>query len=96
MEFEWDENKSRINVAKHGIGFGTAARIFEGPTVDWIDDREAYGEERTVSIGMIDGVVVLVVVHVDRSGRTRSISARRATRSERSLYETALRKGTDT
>lgn len=95
MEFEWDENKNRNNIAKHGIGFERAARIFDGPTVDNTDDREIYGEKRTISIGMIEGISVLVVIHTDREGITRIISARPAGRSERTLYEEAIRKRTD-
>ena len=53
MEFDWDEEKNRIDVANHGIGFERAARIFDGPTVDRVDDRLDYDEERTVSLGMI-------------------------------------------
>ena len=95
MEFEWDEEKNRINVAKHGIGFERAARIFDGPTVDWIDDRLDYGEERTISLGMIEGVSILVVVHTDWDNVMRLISARPATRSERTRYEEAIQKRTD-
>ena len=95
MKYEWDEEKNRSNVAKHGIGFDGAARIFDGPTVDWIDDRLDYGEERTISLGMIEGVAVLVVLHTDRDNAMRLISARPATRSERTRYEEAIQKRTD-
>ena len=95
MEFEGDENKNRSNIAKHGIGFERAARIFEGPTLDWIDEREDYGEERTISLGMSEGVLTLVVVHTDRDGVIRIISARPARRSERRLYDREIQQGTD-
>ncbi len=95
MEFEWDEKKNRLNIAKHGIGFDRAARIFDGPTVDHPDNSEDYGEERTISVGMVEGILVLVVVHTDRDGITRIISARPAKRSERTLYEEAIQKRTD-
>lgn len=87
MEFEWDEEKNRLNIAKHGVGFVTASRIFEGPVVSWVDDRFEYGELRHHSIGQVEGVVVLAVIHTDRSGITRIISARRANRAERKRYE---------
>jgi uncharacterized protein len=87
MEFEWDEDKNRSNIAKHGIDFALAVQIFERPTVDRIDDREAYGEERTISIGMIAEGAIVVVVYTDRSGRIRIISARSALRWERRFYE---------
>lgn len=92
-EFEWDEAKDRANIAKHGVGFATASRIFEGPVLTWTDDRADYGEVRERSIGAVDGVVVLAVIHTDRAGKTRIISARRASRSERRHYDQAIQKG---
>jgi uncharacterized protein len=92
MKFEWDEDKNEINVGKHGVGFETAARIFEGPILSWRDDRKEYGEVRTHSIGQVDGVVILAVIHTERSGRTRIISARPADRTERKRYEEAIQK----
>jgi uncharacterized protein len=91
--FDWDEAKNRDNVAKHGVSFAFASRIFEGPVFTWFDDRFEYGETREISIGMVDGAVVLAVVHTDRNGLTRIISARPATRMERIRYGEALRKG---
>lgn len=95
MQFEWDENKNRTNIAKHGIGFETAVRIFDGPTLDWIDEREDYDELRTISVGMIDAILIAVVIHTDREGVTRIISARPAKRSERRIYESEIQKRTD-
>ncbi len=95
MDFQWDENKNRGNIAKHGIGFETARLIFNGPTVDQFDNRNDYGEERIVSIGMIKNILILVVVHTDRDGITRLISARRAKRSERQYYEKTIQQRTD-
>ncbi len=93
MVFEWDEAKNRANIAKHGVGFGTAKRIFEGPVLTWIDDRKTYGEVRMHSIGQVDGVAVLAVIHTERSGKTRIISARPADREERKKYDETLQKG---
>ena len=95
MYFEWDENKNQSNIAKHGIGFARAVRIFEGPTFDWADDRKDYGEKRTISIGLIEGILVIVVVHTDREGVIRIISARPAKRSERRRFDENIPKGTD-
>ena len=92
--FEWDETKSRANVAKHGVSFETASRIFEGPVLTKADARRDYGEVREISIGAVEATTILAVVHTDRSGRTRIISARPAKRQERRRYEEALRKGT--
>lgn len=50
MEFEWDADKNRQNIAKHGLRFEDAIRIFDGFTVDLSDDRFDYGEPREISI----------------------------------------------
>jgi hypothetical protein len=93
--FEWDERKNAANVAKHGVSFATASRIFEGPVLTAVDERQDYGEVRHKSIGMVDGMLVLVVTHTDRQGRIRIISARPAKRTERKRYEEAIRQGTE-
>ena len=93
MRFEWDENKNRQNVLKHGIDFEDARKIFRGFTIDTLDDRFDYGEERIISIGILAGVVVLTVVHTDRENSCRIISARQANRKERKRYEKAIRTG---
>lgn len=90
MKFEWDEAKNRQNIAKHGLRFEDAQKIFDGFTVDRIDDRFDYGEERTISIGLLAGVAVLAMVHTDRGGVCRIISARPAKDKERQIYATAI------
>ena len=84
--FEWDEAKNQANIRKHGVDFRDAVKIFQGPTLDRIDRRFDYGEERTFSLGDLDGQVVLAVIHTDRDGITRPISARQATSREREAY----------
>ncbi len=59
MEFEWDENKNRENIKKHGISFEEATAIFERPVWARIDDRHDYGEVREVSIGDIGNFVIV-------------------------------------
>lgn len=93
MDFEWDDDKNRSNIAKHGVSFADACRIFEGFTIDAPDTRHEYGEERAISVGLLDGVAVLVVVHTDRRGNCRIISARQANKKERNRYDEAIRKG---
>ena len=88
--FDWDETKNARNIAKHGISFEMARRIFDGPVLTAIDQRADYGERREVSIGKIDGVAILAVVHTDRLGRVRIISARPASRRERNRYEQTI------
>lgn len=92
MKFEWNEDKNQSNIAKHGISFADAKTIFDGFTVDALDNRQDYGEARTISVGTMQGVVVIVVVHTDRDGATRLISARQAKRKEREDYDEALRR----
>lgn len=93
--FEWDDAKNELNIAKHGVGFATAVRIFDGPVFTSIDRRFDYGEVRENSLGMVDGVLCLAVTHTDRHGVRRLISARRASRRERARYAEELRKGTE-
>ncbi len=90
MKFEWDDAKEAANVAKHGIGFAAAARIFEGIVVSRIDDRTDYGEVRVISYGLLEAEVIVAVVHTDRSGVIRIISARLASTKERKAYYDAI------
>lgn len=93
MEFEWDKNKNRINIEKHGIDFEQAKIVFEDPyLLNYEDDRFEYGEAREISIGQMplvtqNKIILVVIVHTQRNGITRIISARKATRKERLLYE---------
>ena len=91
MVFEWDEVKNRVNIRKHGVGFETAKRIFEGPVLTRIDLRREYGEERSISIGRIDRAAVIVVAYTERDGRIRLIPARPAARKERQAYHERTR-----
>jgi uncharacterized DUF497 family protein len=85
MQYEWNEQKRLSNVRKHGIDFQDAVRIFEGDTLLMEDDRLDYGEHRFVSLGLLQGRVI-VVVHVEQTGVTRIISARKATKYEQRIY----------
>ena len=86
IEFEWDRAKALENRRKHGVSFEQAQRAFSDPLgVEWIDDREGYGEERTILLAMADGTI-LVVIFTERDDRVRLISARKATRNEQDLY----------
>ncbi|GLQ12448.1 hypothetical protein GCM10007913_43810 [Devosia yakushimensis] len=91
MPYEWDSAKNRANRLKHGISFEEAQLIFTGPVFSWVDMRFDYGEVRTVSIGLIREVVAVTVVHTDRNGTTRIISARLANQRERAIYDDHLR-----
>ena len=87
MEFEWDERKAATNLVKHGVDFDVAIRVFGDPfRVTILSTARDYGEVRELTIGMVDGVEILTVVHTDRNGITRIISARPASHSEREKY----------
>jgi uncharacterized protein len=86
MEFEWDEEKNAINRRKHRLSFEEAILIFDGPVWTRSDLESGQGEYREISIGMLPGSSVLVVVHTERGSLTRIISARKATRRERTDY----------
>jgi uncharacterized protein len=55
LEFEWDEDKRASNLSKHGVDFLRVALMFESATVEDIDDREEYDEERIIALGQVDG-----------------------------------------
>jgi uncharacterized DUF497 family protein len=89
VEFEWDENK-RLEVArKHGVDLVDAALIFEAYVVTTVDGRRDYGETRYLSMGLANGVL-LVVVHTERGGVTRLISAWKAGRNEQREYQASI------
>jgi uncharacterized DUF497 family protein len=84
--FEWDKAKAAENYAKHGVSFETAVQGLQGSLCDrTLDDREDYGEERFILIGIAEEAIV-TVVYTERNGRFRIISARRATRHEQDDY----------
>jgi uncharacterized protein len=92
MRLVWDKNKSRRNLAKHGISFATEAKVFDDPRTLSFPERSVEGEQRWKSIGWAEGVpVILSVAHtVSDDGAEeiiRIISARKATPGERRDYE---------
>lgn len=88
MIFEWDDNKEKINIQKHGLDFSTAALVFGDPDrIEKYDDQHSYEEDRYITIGSIGGVsVVVMVVYTERSEAIRIISARLATKREKEVY----------
>ncbi|RIK31420.1 MAG: hypothetical protein DCC56_04340 [Anaerolineae bacterium] len=88
MKFEWDENKRRANIRKHGVDFVDAASIFDGDVVVILDDRFEYGEARYIAFGLLRGksIKVIVVAYTERGGNVRIISARKALKHEESFY----------
>ena len=90
-EFEWDEKKNAANLAKHGIGLEEAVAIFQGPVLTGLDPGH-HSEIRERTYGLLHGIVVVCIIHTERDGATRIISARKATRNERKLFNAALKK----
>jgi len=87
LEFEWHEAKAEANLQTHGLSFELAKTVFKDPfAIERVDDREDYGEERLVIIGMAEGHVLLFVAYTEREQRIRIISARGVTQHEQSDY----------
>jgi uncharacterized DUF497 family protein len=86
LRFEWDAAKAARNEADHGVTFDVATLVFADPfALEWRDDREDYGEDRYVVLGMVDGRV-LYVAYTMRGDAIRIISARGAEPNERRRY----------
>ena len=88
LRFEWDEQKAKSNLAKHGVEFEEASTVFADPLSSTIHDPDhSLFEDRFIIVGQSIRRRVLVVVHTDRSDSIRIISARPANRRERKDYE---------
>jgi len=86
MRFSWNNEKNQSNIARHGIAFEDALRVFDGPTVERVDDRFEYGETRVYAIGVVNGLEI-TVVYTDRNDEERRIiSPRRSEPHERRRY----------
>ena len=83
--FEWDPARNASNRRKHGISFEETMEIVDGPVLSREDD-DIHGERRERSYGLMQSVVVVCVVHTDRSTARRIISARKATSKEREEF----------
>ena len=90
--FEWDANKAAANVRKHGVTFAEASTVFADPHGRVVDDpRHFVGEARFALLGYSRQGRLLAVMFTERGAdRIRLISARKATRTERDLYEKAF------
>lgn len=91
MRFDWDRDKARANIVKHGVPFELARRVWEDPLHVVLPDRVVDGELRWHAIGLVGAVTLLVVVHTYPAGEDEStvriIGARKATSHERRRYE---------
>ena len=88
LKFEWDEAKAAANLAKHGVSFEEAATVFGDQLALTFDDPDhSSGEHRFITFGVSEKSRVLLVVNVERGRTVRIISARKATKHERAIYE---------
>lgn len=85
IQFEWDEEKNKINIKKHGISFDTAMLVFNDPYhIEFYDTEHSIDEDRYIALGYVKDI--LFVVFVERKEKIRLISARAATKFERREY----------
>ena len=87
MQFQWDEAKNEINIDKHDLAFEDAHLIWNDIRFTRTDDRFDYGETRFVTLGTIEGVVVVCVWSQPQPNVVRVISLRKASSNERTIYQ---------
>jgi len=87
VRFRPDPAKAASNLRKHRVSFADAEGVLQDPLAVTVEDPDAEGEQRFISIGLGSAGELLVVVWTERDDECRVISARRATRKERKQYE---------
>ena len=85
MRFTWTETKRRLNLAKHGLDFADAKKVFTGPMVLFEDQRTDYGEQRMIGIGLL-GELVVLIAQVESDVTIHVISMRKADNHETNLF----------
>lgn len=92
MRFEWDNEKNRTNIRKHRLDFADVWKVFTRPVLVFPDERNEYGEDRFIGIGLLDETRTVVVVYIEpNKDVVRVISFRKALTHERKRYEQAFR-----
>lgn len=86
MRYTWDMEKNTANIKKHKIAFEDAKRIFEGVTVEKLDNRFDYGEVRVYAIGLVHGLEITVIYTDRENNERRIISAWRSEPHEKRYY----------
>jgi uncharacterized DUF497 family protein len=88
FKFEWNGQKASSNLLKHGVSFDEAVSVFgDARALTFPDTEHSEFEVRSRTYGISNKARILVVVHTERRNGIRIISARRATRYEKSIYE---------
>jgi len=93
IEFEWDPEKAKTNLVKHGLRFAEAATVFQDLlSITIFDPDHSEDEDRYITIGKSERGRAVMVAHTDRGNRTRIVSARELTRAERKEYEEEIQR----
>ena len=88
MQFEWNPIKAAENLKRHSVSFDEASSVFGDALAITIDDPDhSIDENRFITMGYSNRQRLLVVVHTEREGKIRIISAREVTPRERKQYE---------
>lgn len=88
MRIEWDPKKARLNLRKHKVSFEEAATAVSDPmATTGADPDHSVTEDRYITFGVSARGRLLVVAHTEEHDTIRIISARRARKRERNLYE---------
>ncbi len=87
--YEWDDEKEKINIHKHKLSFSEILPVFDDPLfMEKLDKEHSNDSEiRYIGIGKIYSTVVIVTCYTPRGKRTRIITARISTKREEKLYE---------
>jgi uncharacterized DUF497 family protein len=88
MEYEWDQEKAKINLKKHGVSFQEAASVFGDPlALTFNDPDHSIDEQRLLTFGITKTEKWVIVSHTEHNNILRIISARLMDKSERKIYE---------
>lgn len=88
MRFEWNDEKALSNLEKHGVSFGEATEVFYDPNaLEDFDTGHSGSETRFVIIGLSSRRLLFVIYAEREADLIRLISARKANRVEREIYE---------
>ena len=87
-EYAWDNRKAQANLQKHKVTFEEASSVFSDPlAVTYSDGMHSLNEARFLTFGMSFSNRILIVSHTEITTGIRIISARKADRTERKIYE---------
>jgi uncharacterized DUF497 family protein len=89
MQFEWDENKRKKNIQKHGIDFVRASKLFESRKL--VSSTFKNGEKRFCSVTFDSEInIYIAIIYTERNNKIRIISARRARKNEKEEHKKSL------